>query len=77
MEPLTQHFRETLKNDYGRQPTDLKAVVSTGMNAAALHTMSQELVEGAIKIGVRELIKGGDCTVIILGCAGMAGFDST
>lgn len=52
-----------------------KSVETTGLNAGELHTAPLELVRRKMKEATKRLVKDGDCTVICLGCAGMAGMD--
>ena len=50
-------------------------VETTGLNATELHDAPQEEVRRKIKEAARRLMGRGNVTVIILGCAGMAGMD--
>ncbi|KAG0652613.1 dcg1 [Hyphodiscus hymeniophilus] len=56
--------------------TRFAAVSTTGLNAEQLHSMPKKEVEDRMKKAVRSLMEeNGDVSVIILGCAGMAGLD--
>jgi len=52
-----------------------KGVRTTGLNATELHEVDQEVVKSKIKKATRSLLRERDCSVIILGCAGMSGMD--
>ena len=53
-----------------------KSVETTGLNAGELHTAPPELVTRKMKEATKRLVKNRDCSVICLGCAGMAGMDN-
>ena len=60
----------------GTKNTKFAAVSTTGLNADQLHSMPKEEVRDRMKSAVKSLMKeNGDVSVIILGCAGMAGLD--
>ena len=52
------------------------AVSTTGLNADQLHSMPKNEVRDRMKKAVKSLMEvNGDVSVVILGCAGMAGLD--
>ena len=57
------------------ETTRFKSVETTGLNAGELHTAPPELVKRKMKEATKRLVKDKDCSVICLGCAGMAGMD--
>jgi len=52
-----------------------KGVETTGLTAAELHSTDPKIVKQKMKDATKRLVKGGNCSVICLGCAGMAGMD--
>ncbi|RYP40449.1 hypothetical protein DL767_001685 [Monosporascus sp. MG133] len=51
-------------------------VESTGLNASDFHNgVSPEVVREKLKRATKRLLKGGRTTVIVMGCAGMAGLE--
>jgi Asp/Glu/hydantoin racemase len=51
-------------------------VATTGLNADELHSVPEKEVQERLKNAVKSLCKRDDISVVILGCAGMAGMDS-
>jgi len=52
-----------------------EGVRTTGLSATELHIVDQSTVSHKVKDATKSLISGGDCKVVILGCAGMAGME--
>lgn len=66
-------------SDHRRDPRSRFAgVESTGLNASDFHNgISPEVVREKLKGATRRLLKRGRTTVIVMGCAGMAGLEET
>ncbi|RYP79386.1 hypothetical protein DL770_006702 [Monosporascus sp. CRB-9-2] len=64
-------------SDARRDPSSRFAgVESTGLNASDFHNgVSPEVVREKLKRATKRLLKGGRTTVIVMGCAGMAGLE--
>ncbi|RSM03897.1 hypothetical protein CDV31_010297 [Fusarium ambrosium] len=50
-------------------------VFSSGLTAGDLHTVSPEIVKEKLKEATRELLSSGMVSVVVMGCAGMAGLE--
>lgn len=73
---LSDGVKNFLGTNPGTKNTRFAAVSTTGLNADQLHSMPKEEVRERMKAAVRSLMEeNGDVSVIILGCAGMAGLD--
>lgn len=74
-EALSRGVKEFLGTE--RECLRFKGVETTGLSAGELHTADPGQVRGRIKDATKRLVRGGDCSVVCLGCAGMAGMDDT
>lgn len=73
---LSDGVKNFLGTNSGQENTRFAAVSTTGLNADQLHSMPKVEVQDRVKAAVKSLMdKNGDVSVIILGCAGMAGLD--
>ena len=73
---LSDGVKNFLGTSAGKENSRFAAVSTTGLNADQLHSMPKEEVRERMKAAVRSLMDdNGDISVIILGCAGMAGLD--
>ncbi|CAF4833680.1 unnamed protein product, partial [Rotaria sp. Silwood1] len=52
-------------------------IKATNISPASLECAGQDIVNAAISEAVRELVEKNGCDVIVLGCAGMSGLEST
>jgi Asp/Glu/hydantoin racemase len=73
---LSDGVKSFLGTTSGTKNTRFAAVSTTGLNADQLHSMPKEEVRERMKAAVRSLMESNkDVSIIILGCAGMAGLD--
>lgn len=75
-----QHLSDGVKHFIGAKETDnntkFAGVESTGLNAGDFHHgVSPEVVREKLKAATKRLLAKGDVTVIVMGCAGMAGLE--
>ncbi|QSZ33028.1 hypothetical protein DSL72_002613 [Monilinia vaccinii-corymbosi] len=74
-EVLGEGVREFLGVKKGGNSDRFKGVETTGLTAGELHSNDQKIVRTKMKEAVKRLVGRRDCSVICLGCAGMAGMD--
>lgn len=74
---LSDGVNNFLGTEDGKSNSKFQAVSTTGLNADQLHYMPKEEVRNRMKAAVKSLIEDGNgsVSVVILGCAGMAGLD--
>ncbi|KAB8290897.1 hypothetical protein EYC80_008533 [Monilinia laxa] len=72
---LGEGVREFLGIKKGENSDIFKGVETTGLTAGELHSVDQKIVGTKMKEAVKRLVGRRDCSVVCLGCAGMAGMD--
>lgn len=72
---LGDGVREFLGVKNGQSCDRFKGVETTGLTAGELHSIEPQIVRTKMKEAVKRLVGGRDCSVVCLGCAGMAGMD--
>ncbi|KAM0131644.1 hypothetical protein ACHAO1_007246 [Botrytis cinerea] len=74
-EVLGAGVRDFLGIKKGENCERFKGVETTGLTAGELHSVDSETVSTRMKEAVKRLVRKRDCSIICLGCAGMAGMD--
>ncbi|TGO48196.1 hypothetical protein BOTNAR_0488g00050 [Botryotinia narcissicola] len=74
-EVLGAGVRDFLGTQKGEHCERFKGVETTGLTAGELHSVDSEIVGTKMKEAVKRLVGKRDCSIVCLGCAGMAGMD--
>ncbi|TGO49458.1 hypothetical protein BCON_0209g00040 [Botryotinia convoluta] len=74
-EVLGAGVRDFLGTKMGENCERFKGVETTGLTAGELHSVDSEIVSTKMKEAVKRLVGKRDCSIVCLGCAGMAGMD--
>lgn len=74
-EVLGEGVRDFLGVKKGVNCDRFKGVETTGLTAGELHSVDPKIVRTKMKEAVKRLVGRRECSIVCLGCAGMAGMD--